>query len=89
MALFLLLRGGHTSADAVPRGTRPLGLLAGFADAVSGGGWSALIVTILVARGATSRTVIGTAHLANCVVSIAAATAVLGLDLNNVVRALQ
>ncbi|KRE90596.1 sulfate transporter [Frateuria sp. Soil773] len=75
MGLFLLLRGrrsGRQPDDHVPRATRPLGLLAGFADAVAGGGWSALTVTTLVARGATPRTVIGTVHLAKCVVSAAA-----------------
>lgn len=82
MGVFLLLRGArgkHASANIVPRGTPPLGLLAGFADAVSGGGWSALTVTTLVARGAAPRTVIGTVHLAKCVVSIAASISFLWL----------
>lgn len=76
-----------------------LGLGAGFADAVAGGGWSALTVTTLVARGATPRMVIGTVHLAKCVVSIAASvsfllmiglshgTAVLGLIAGGVAAA--
>lgn len=75
MGLFLLLRGRRSKPsrdDHVPRATHPLGLLAGFADAVAGGGWSALTVTTLVARGATPRMVIGTVHLAKCVVSAAA-----------------
>jgi uncharacterized membrane protein YfcA len=54
-----------------------LGLAAGFADAVAGGGWSALAVTTLVARGATPRMVIGTVHLAKCVVSVAASASFL------------
>lgn len=102
MGVFLLRRAtradrGHD--DAVPRATRPLGLVAGFADAMAGGGWSALTVTTLVARGATPRTVIGTVHLAKCVVSAAASvsfllhlgaahgTAVLGLIAGGIVAA--
>ncbi len=102
MGVFLLRRAtradrGHD--DVVPRATRPLGLVAGFADAVAGGGWSALTVTALVARGATPRTVIGTVHLAKCAVSAAASvsfllhvgathgTAVLGLIVGGVAAA--
>ena len=80
MGLMLLrrgLRGGRPAADMEPRGVRPLGLLAGFADAIAGGGWSALTVTTLVARGAEPRTVIGTVHLAKCMVSAAASVSFL------------
>lgn len=101
MGVFLLLRGafGRPPGADVPRGTPALGLVAGFADAVAGGGWSALTVTTLVARGATPRMVIGTVHLAKCVVSIAASigflwlvglghgTAVLGLIAGGVAAA--
>lgn len=81
MGVFLLLRGarGRPTSDDVPRGTPLLGLGAGFADAVAGGGWSALTVTTLVARGATPRMVIGTVHLAKCIVSIAASVSFLAL----------
>lgn len=80
MGVFLLrraTRGDRSHDDVVPRAARPLGLVAGFADAVAGGGWSALTVTTLVARGATPRTVIGTVHLAKCVVSAAASVSFL------------
>lgn len=80
MGLMLLrrgLRGGRPAADVEPRGVRPLGLLAGFADAIAGGGWSALTVTTLLARGAEPRTVIGTVHLAKCMVSAAASVSFL------------
>jgi hypothetical protein len=101
MGVFLLLRGapGRAGGNHAPRGTPALGLAAGFADAVAGGGWSALTVTTLIARGATPRTVIGTVHLAKCVVSVAASvsflwlvglsqgTAVLGLIAGGVVAA--
>ncbi|WEN13539.1 sulfite exporter TauE/SafE family protein [Rhodanobacter sp. AS-Z3] len=98
----LLLRGRRRTGqhdDHVPSAARPLGLLAGFADAVAGGGWSAITVTTLMARGATPRLVIGTVHLAKCVVSAAASigfllnvgashgAAVLGLIAGGVVAA--
>jgi len=101
IGLFLLIRGSlpRTLSHDVPRGTPALGGIAGFADAVAGGGWSALTVTTLVARGATPRMVIGTVHLAKCAVSVAASlsfllqigsvhvSAVLGLIVGGVVTA--
>jgi uncharacterized membrane protein YfcA len=78
MGVFLLWRApGRQPRAGLPRGTPVLGLAAGFADAVAGGGWSALAVTTLVARGATPRMVIGTVHLAKCVVSVAASASFL------------
>ncbi len=101
MGVFLLFRSSRPPGrrNDVPRGTAPLGLLAGFADAIGGGGWSALTVTILLARGLPPRVVIGSVHLAKCVVSIAAsvsflltigvshASAVLGLIIGGVMAA--
>ena len=74
VGVLLLLRASAAPPIAleVPRGTPVLGLAAGVADAMAGVGWSALTVTTLVARGVAPRAVIGTAHLAKCVVSIAA-----------------
>ena len=63
MGLMLLQRG--------LRGGRPA------SNAIAGGGWSALTVTTLVARGAEPRTVIGTVHLAKCMVSAAASVSFL------------
>lgn len=74
MGLFLVLRTTQRKdrrAD-VPRGTGVLGFVAGLLDAAGGGGWSALTVTAMVARGQEPRLVIGSVHLAKCVVSIAA-----------------
>lgn len=93
MGLFLLLRGARRPGERTepPRGTPLLGAAAGFVDAVGGGGWSALTATTLLARGLQPRTVIGSVHLAKCVVSLVASagflfgigaghvTAVLGL----------
>jgi uncharacterized membrane protein YfcA len=75
IGIFLLLRGARGSSkppQAPPHSPPPLGLIAGFADAVAGGGWSALTVTTLVARGVEPRLVIGTVHLAKCVISAVA-----------------
>ena len=74
MGLFLLFRSTRSPGQRtdVPRGSGVMGLVAGFVDAISGGGWSALTVSILMARGLPPRAVIGSVHLAKCVVSIAA-----------------
>jgi uncharacterized membrane protein YfcA len=75
IGLFLLFRTARRAAPQrtdVPRGTAPLGFVAGFLDAIGGGGWSAITVTALVARGMEPRRVIGSVHLAKCVVSLVA-----------------
>lgn len=101
MGVFLLFRGSRKAGvhTEPPRGTSVLGAVAGFVDAVSGGGWSAITVTALMARGLQPRAVIGSVHLAKCVVSITASAgflltigtghvvAVLGLILGGVLAA--
>jgi len=79
MGVFLLFRGAWPRGERtdVPRGTSVLGSVAGFLDAVGGGGWSALTVTVLLARGLPPRSVIGSVHLAKCVVSVAASVSFL------------
>lgn len=75
IGVFLLFRTARRSGPLrteVPGGTAPLGLVAGILDAVGGGGWSALTVTTLVARGMEPRSVIGSVHLAKCLVSLVA-----------------
>ncbi len=54
------------------RGTTPLGLSAGFLDAVGGGGWGSLTTTQLIAQGVEPRYAIGTVHAAEFFVSLAA-----------------
>jgi uncharacterized membrane protein YfcA len=91
MGLFLLLRGAKRPGERTepPRGTPLLGAAAGFLDAVGGGGWSALTATTLLARGLQPRVVIGSVHLAKCVVSIAASVAFLfGIGAGHVVAVL-
>ena len=88
---FLLLRGAKHPGERTepPRGTPLLGAAAGFLDAVGGGGWSALTATTLLARGLQPRVVIGSVHLAKCVVSIAASAAFLfGIGAGHVVAVL-
>lgn len=79
MGLFLLFRSSRAAGERgdVPKGSGLMGLLAGFVDAIGGGGWSALTVTILLARGLPPRAVIGSVHLAKCIVSIAASVSFL------------
>jgi uncharacterized membrane protein YfcA len=74
MGLFLVFRTARRKdrRQDVPRGTGVLGFVAGLLDAAGGGGWSALTVTTMVARGQEPRLVIGSVHLAKCVVSLAA-----------------
>ncbi len=75
IGIFLLLRTLRSNVPHrtdVPPGTAPLGFVAGFLDAIGGGGWSAVTVTTLVARGMEPRRVIGSVHLAKCVVSLVA-----------------
>ena len=75
IGIFLLFRTTRRKASHrtdVPPGTAPLGLVAGFLDTIGGGGWSAITVTALVARGMEPRRVIGSVHLAKCVVSLLA-----------------
>jgi len=79
MGAFLLLRGARSPGDRQepPRGTPLQALAAGFVDAIGGGGWSAINVTALLSRGVSPRVAIGSAHLAKCVVSLAASAAFL------------
>ena len=74
MGGFLLLRCRRSAGTRqdVPRGTGVTGGIAGLVDAIGGGGWSAITVTTLLARGLQPRAVIGSVHLAKCVVSVAA-----------------
>ena len=101
IGLFLLMRTAQPTSyrTDIPRDTVPLGLVAGFLDAIGGGGWSALTVTTMVARKLEPRRVIGSVHLAKCVVSAAASatflfsvgagklTVLLGLIIGGVVAA--
>lgn len=74
MGAFLLFRSSRPAGQRmdVPRGTGLTGFAAGLVDAIGGGGWSAITVTMLLARGQPPRAVIGSVHLAKCVVSIGA-----------------
>ncbi|MCX7034000.1 MAG: sulfite exporter TauE/SafE family protein [Arenimonas sp.] len=73
------------------RGNTPLGLGAGFLDAVGGGGWGALTTTSLLARHVEPRFAIGTANAAEFFVSLAISVvflATLGISHTHVVLGL-
>lgn len=57
--------------EAHARGMTPLALVAGFLDAMTGGGWGSLTTSSLVARHHEPRIAIGTAHAAKFFVSLA------------------
>jgi hypothetical protein len=85
VALYLMVMGGMlllrlwrgTRGKASLRGIAPLALVAGFLDAVTGGGWGALTTSSLVARHHEPRFAIGTAHAAKFFVSLAISLAFL------------
>ncbi len=63
------------------KGTMPIGMAGGFLDAIGGGGWGPIVNSTLIARGATPRISIGSASLAEFLVTAAiSATFVLTLD---------
>ncbi|KAF1006934.1 MAG: hypothetical protein GAK28_02254 [Luteibacter sp.] len=79
VGVFLILRGARPprTTDDDAKAPRWLGFLAGLADTIGGGGWSAINVTAMIARGATPRIVVGTVHVAKCIVSAAASVSFL------------
>lgn len=60
------------------RKVAPLGLGAGFLDAVGGGGWGSMVTTSLLARHLEPRIAIGTANAAEFFVSVAVSIVFLG-----------
>jgi len=59
------------------RKVRLLGFVGGFADAAGGGGWGPIVVSNLIARGASPAIAVGTVNLAEFVVTVAASVAFL------------
>lgn len=71
LGLLLLSRAWRrTRGASTHRGLVPLGLVAGFLDAVTGGGWGSLTTSTLVAQHHEPRFAIGTAHAAKFFVSL-------------------
>ncbi len=63
------------------KGMVPIGMAGGFLDAIGGGGWGPIVNSTLIARGATPRISIGSASLAEFLVTAAiSVTFVLTLD---------
>jgi hypothetical protein len=69
----LILRRALRNAQPAPRAGRliPLGLVAGFLDAIGGGGWGTIVTTTLIGRGISPKTAIGSGIAAEFVVTSA------------------
>ena len=82
VAAYLLILGGRLLWRAWKRSTfkftlkhlLPLGLTAGFFDAVGGGGWGPIVTGTLLARGYVPRKAIGTVNTAEFFVTVAQTT---------------
>jgi uncharacterized protein len=73
---------GHAARPLRRLGVAPIGAGGGFLDAIGGGGWGSLVTSTLVARGENPRHAIGSAALAEFLVTVAiSATFVATLDL--------
>jgi uncharacterized protein len=73
---------GHAARPVRLLGVAPIGAGGGFLDAVGGGGWGSLVTSTLVARGESPRHAVGSAALAEFVVTAAiSATFLATLDL--------
>jgi uncharacterized protein len=73
---------GHATRPLRRLGVAPIGAGGGFLDAIGGGGWGSLVTSTLVARGEIPRHAIGSAALAEFLVTAAiSATFVATLDL--------
>ncbi len=74
MGLLIIWRAYRRVVDAPDhslKAARPAGFIAGFLDAVGGGGWGPVTTSTLVGRGGTPRYVIGSVTMAEFFVSIA------------------
>jgi uncharacterized protein len=76
IGLFILLKAFQPPPqhDLSPAYASPLGIIAGFLDAVGGGGWGAIVTSTLIGSGHAPRMVIGSVNTAEFVVTVAAAT---------------
>jgi uncharacterized protein len=78
MGIVIVLRatgrfGADRSTDAsssTPRRVIPLGVIGGLLDAIGGGGWGAMVTSTLIAWGMMPRLAIGSANLAEFLVTI-------------------
>ncbi len=79
MGLFIVIKGIRRATEhkEVRSHLTPLGLGGGFLDAIGGGGWGAIVVSSLVARGNHPRYSIGSVNFAEFFVSAAASAAFL------------
>ena len=61
----------HPTFNAALKRLIPLGLVAGFCDAVGGGGWGPIVTSTLLVRGHTPHKAIGTVNTAEFFVTVA------------------
>lgn len=81
MGLFIVyraFRNPHDAEDHSMGAAGPAGLVAGFLDAVGGGGWGPVATSTLVGRGGAPRYVIGSVTAAEFIVSIVVVAALAG-----------
>ncbi len=82
LGVFLVVRAWrnrpNSAETAAPKRTRRLALVAGFLDAVGGGGWGPMTSTGLIAQNLPPRIAIGTANAAEFFVSLAISAVFLG-----------
>ena len=73
MGLLILWRALRPMDHSSPTGARlvPLGAMAGFLDAVGGGGWGPLVASTLIGRGGAPRSAIGSTNAAEFFVTCA------------------
>ena len=62
---------GHPARQVRALGIAPVGACGGFLDAIGGGGWGSLVTSTLIARGESPRHAIGSAGLAEFLVTVA------------------
>ncbi|HEY9773041.1 MAG TPA: sulfite exporter TauE/SafE family protein [Planktothrix sp.] len=83
ISVFLLIMGvkivwnilkTNGESQSTPKPPRTLGFVAGFLDAVGGGGWGSIATSQLVATGHSPRLVIGTVNFARFFITIVSST---------------
>ncbi len=77
--LYKFLRGGETPSRELvpPRRLTPWALVAGFMDAVAGGGWGPACTPVLMLNGTEPRKVVGSVNLAEFFVAVAVTATVI------------
>jgi uncharacterized protein len=85
MGVLITSKGLRRQVDRVAHNhLEPLGLIAGFFDAVGGGGWGPIVTGTLLARGNQPRTTIGSVNFSEFFITVAgAATFLITIGISN------